>query len=637
MVRIKLTLTIYREFMTLFNFNDGDAADSSDSSKLFRDFALPQIGICFLAIGMAVALLFIMLNQQNSMALKQDADLIEYGISSRTNAVKSTLSTNTQWSDAVENLVLNMNSEWADVNIGPFIYESTGIDYSFVIDGDGETLYSSYQKERMELSANRVMSDALKNALNRLKRIKSSDRQMVSGITRFGKKTAVYSISPIKGDKGDADTLTKADAVAPRYMMFVDVIDNAAVAEIAKDFSIKNLRISTMLDGDFVVLDYSGKEISSLTWTPSKPGTAIFWSTLPWLIMASILIAGCCVYVFRRAQNTTLYAIEASRDLAWASESARMELEKTVTAVQAENKQLMKKDDQNRIQAAMLAQEQRNKAADRFESGAAEALARLHEAATGLTGASVQLKGASASSLSEVANAGRAIDATTSDVVEIAPAANQLSALAHKSANQANEALALISALLEESSRGAELMIGLSSAYSRIDEFTGLINEIATQTNLLALNATIEAARAGEAGKGFAVVAGEVKSLASRSAELSALVAQEAGHLHQQTDHAITAVTKITDGLSNVAKTAQDISQSVTHQDQAVQQIEHTIVTVSKESQKITHAMSSIRRASDDTDSASGNVANLAQMVQSRSDELEAELNAFLQFLRNAA
>ena len=64
-----------------------------------------------------------------------------------------------------------------------------------------------------------------------------------------------------------------------------------------------------------------------------------------------------------------------------------------------------------------------------------------------------------------------------------------------------------------------------------------MVKHISSQTNLLALNAAIEAARAGDVGRGFAVVADEVRKLSG------------------ETDH---AVSKIQEGIGNVAKTIEE-------------------------------------------------------------------------------
>ncbi len=86
------------------------------------------------------------------------------------------------------------------------------------------------------------------------------------------------------------------------------------------------------------------------------------------------------------------------------------------------------------------------------------------------------------------------------------------------------------------------LMQGIDNISRTSEETSKIVNsidEIAFQTHLLALNAAVEAARVGDAGAGFAVVAGEVKRLATRSAE----AANSTADLIEDTTRKITDVT----------------------------------------------------------------------------------------------
>ncbi|MCR5176013.1 MAG: hypothetical protein K6C05_04110 [Anaerovibrio sp.] len=91
-------------------------------------------------------------------------------------------------------------------------------------------------------------------------------------------------------------------------------------------------------------------------------------------------------------------------------------------------------------------------------------------------------------------------------------------AVLHVSATM--EELAASAHNVDENQRGLNTEIqNVNTISSKINEFTGLIRDIAKQTRLLGLNASIEAARAGTAGAGFAVVSEEIGKLADSSRE----------------------------------------------------------------------------------------------------------------------
>jgi len=98
----------------------------------------------------------------------------------------------------------------------------------------------------------------------------------------------------------------------------------------------------------------------------------------------------------------------------------------------------------------------------------------------------------------------------------------------------------------------------ITASSRRIADITGVIDSIAFQTNILALNAAVEAARAGEQGRGFAVVAGEVRSLATRSAEAAREIKQLIG---ESVDRVATGGQQVTRAGQTMQELADEVHQ----------------------------------------------------------------------------
>ena len=137
---------------------------------------------------------------------------------------------------------------------------------------------------------------------------------------------------------------------------------------------------------------------------------------------------------------------------------------------------------------------------------------------------------------------------------------------------------------LEQGKRQMEQMTAamnqINDSASEISKIIKTIEDIAFQTNILALNAAVEAARAGEVGQGFAVVAGEVRSLASKSAEASkntaALIESTVRAVQEGTDIAnetASSMGRIVLASEEAAKLVHEISDASQEQAAAIAQV----------------------------------------------------------------
>lgn len=180
-------------------------------------------------------------------------------------------------------------------------------------------------------------------------------------------------------------------------------------------------------------------------------------------------------------------------------------------------------------------------------------------------------------------------------IEQTAASMEELTATVKQNADNAHHASTLAEDASGKASRGGQMVSGvvktmgnISTSSKKISEITAVINSIAFQTNILALNAAVEAARAGEQGRGFAVVAGEVRNLASRSAqaakEIKGLIEESVTRVHQGSQlvdmasrtmtEIVSSVTRVNDIMGEIASASDEQRRGIEQVAQAVSQMD---------------------------------------------------------------
>ncbi|HHA1826154.1 TPA: methyl-accepting chemotaxis protein [Enterobacter hormaechei subsp. xiangfangensis] len=231
-----------------------------------------------------------------------------------------------------------------------------------------------------------------------------------------------------------------------------------------------------------------------------------------------------------------------------------------------------------------------------------------HEIAAGnqdLSGRTEQ----AASSLRETASAVEEITASVTQSNESAAEANEQASKASAAASRGGDVVA----------QAISTMQSIELASAKIGDITSVIDGIAFQTNILALNASVEAARAGEQGRGFAVVAGEVRNLASRSAQ----AAKEIKSLIDSTTESVAtgsrfvhlagdSMDEIRTSVGSVSGIMREISIATREQMKGIHEINHAVTHLDRMVQQNAELVVQSAAAASALQSQAGDLAETA-------------------------
>ncbi|RCK18908.1 globin-coupled sensor protein [Thalassospira lucentensis] len=234
---------------------------------------------------------------------------------------------------------------------------------------------------------------------------------------------------------------------------------------------------------------------------------------------------------------------------------------------------------------------------------------------------------------SEVEKARGAAEISADNATTVAGAAEELDSSIREISSQISRASTISNEVEASVKSTSDTIETLNTAADQIGTVVDLIDKIASQTNLLALNATIEAARAGEAGKGFAVVASEVKNLANQTAKATGDITEQIDSVQASTGAAVTAIREVAGQIGAIVDAVTAISAAVEQQAAATTEISGNINTVSSANRDVNTSLETVNGTASRTSSVAAEVSEVSKTLQRNSEQLRADVDAFVKRL----
>ncbi len=224
---------------------------------------------------------------------------------------------------AMQNIRVKFDPSWAKQRLGNSLEAYFDHDYVFIFGGDDKPIFSQHDHQAADSSWFESAKPALASVLDYMRgrnpALRGALRLSEPSVTDDGPHSQAAVVRSLMGQPaviaavavGPADDIAAALDNAAPIVLSVKFIDNDALADIAAQLRLTNLREigdapAPATDLTYALVGPRGHPFAHFAWTPKQPGAEIVHSVVPFIAVALAGFALLAAFVLRYMRRTAV-------------------------------------------------------------------------------------------------------------------------------------------------------------------------------------------------------------------------------------------------------------------------------------------------------------------------------------------
>jgi diguanylate cyclase (GGDEF)-like protein len=253
------------------------ADQASAADRRFRlHVALPIASLMVVVLALAIAVLAWAAREQDRYAIAGAQRVVQGVIDSRKDLLAKRVLDYADWNDAFERLHVRLDPDWADANIGAWLFDAAGIDMSLVVAPDGRVAYATTAGTRANPLIGAPAPAGLQDLVGHVARHRHEHPQ--AALVRAAGRPAIAAAGIIRKESGLLPE-------RPSLLVLVDLLDAPLLDEVQRLFGLADLRWQEAGEnsqpGRLALTASDGTALGVLTWRLELPGSRMLRGMIP--------------------------------------------------------------------------------------------------------------------------------------------------------------------------------------------------------------------------------------------------------------------------------------------------------------------------------------------------------------------